>query len=143
SFDFSPESYYLYYVSNIYDPNTREIIVELNRADLINGQVEFIDATTKANPESQIRRFRNGKMYLAGYTKNELDVFSNPDGAFTTSTFSAYGPTSNYILQSTLHTNTPVKIKKVELLFANISSRKLEKKKYELTDHLGNVRIVV
>ncbi|HKL02076.1 MAG TPA: hypothetical protein VJ911_00320, partial [Cryomorphaceae bacterium] len=81
-------------------------------------------------------------MYLAGYLKNKLIAISSPDDVYTTSTVTVFSVSGSKTLQAYLP-DTPISTYSGLLLGAGVSERYLDRKVYELTDHLGNVRAVV
>lgn len=133
SLDFSPDGGHIYFSqSSAFFPTANGLF----RYNYNTAQQQLLSAQ-----QGKIRRAYNGNMYLAW--PNALDVLEiqNPDGAYTLSTvninpFGIGRTTGGVQLQE--HRIYPADTTPI-----NIYTRLLDKKWYELKDHLGNVRVTL
>ncbi|MBI5539678.1 MAG: RHS repeat-associated core domain-containing protein [Bacteroidia bacterium] len=133
SFDFSPENKYIYFTEINQGMGTP---VKIKR-HLINNFTG--NAVSLANATGEVRRSKNGKIYVTpGGTKNQY-IITNPDAATPTCTLTQTMTDANWKYANFMM-NQPVCFYTKE---ENLFTRNVNKKQYELTDHLGNVRIVL
>lgn len=132
SLDFSPNGSHLVYSKN---SGISSAANGLFRHNYITGQVQKI-----TSQKGKIRRGYNDKMYLALPNAQDVLEIQNPDGAYSISNLNvnpfSFGKTTGGIqLQEHRIYDEEVKI--------HHYTRTLDKKWYELKDHLGNVRVTL
>jgi len=103
---------------------------------------KLIHSSPNLNPSSEIRHLKDGKMYIAGYSDFDLRVINNPDGNYTFTNKNVF-PNQQYRLAHYMPMQKVIKFPLPTAKKDDVYTRILNKKVYELADHLGNVRAVV
>ena len=128
SFDFSPSAQHIYYSKA---EQGDQSIVQLSLATDIHTPVIN-------NIHGEVRRGKDGKMYVAERGQTSLQQIVNPDATFVVNDL----PLATNGLELT--GGIPLQTYKLRSLFEeSLLTRTIRQKKYEINDHLGNVRAVV
>lgn len=140
NFDFSPQGKFGYYVERKSDQ------VRLLRVNLASEAIEEI---TNLSSSAEVRRGRDGRMYVAVSRSKSLIVISNPE-AKAVEEVQVGSKNINPTIAGTDECTggLPLQAHKMTYDFScpndkTLFTRELDNKRYELSDHLGNVRVVV
>ncbi|MCD6020273.1 MAG: conserved repeat domain protein, partial [Bacteroidetes bacterium] len=140
SLEFTDNDVSVFYTSRV---GTTTTLLRLPVATLASAAPVTMHTQLTSTITSAVRKGVNGKMYylnnLSGVTTSTLSMFTNPDAATTsvTSVMTTVLATGNMPMQPHLLSySTPT---------TNVTShiRELDRKEYELKDHLGNVHTTV
>ena len=133
SFDFSPNSNYLYFTEK---NHSMLGTVDKIKRHLINNFTGNV--TVLATATGEVRRSKNGNIYVTRNNTQNQYIITNPDAGTPTATNTQTMADANW-KYATAMMNQPVCIYTQE---ENLFTRNVKNKEYELTDHLGNVRLV-
>lgn len=154
SFDYSPTAKYIYYVEKKYPIGTYN--TRLMRLELATGVIEQVKEYDAAELETEVRRAEDGKLYMNTLPYSALSSATPVSqllcyGLLTTGTATAVAGSETVLALNSGHSNYGLPLQpwrryaRCETLTckATYSQRDIGKRLLEMTDHLGNVRVVL
>jgi YD repeat-containing protein len=137
SIDFSPTSQNIYF-------SRQSLWISFPPGPFSNGKsivkahiTSALNTTVINGINGDVRRAKDGKMYVASKNTYNLQQISNPDASFSVSNYTV--ATAPWKITGGI----PLQPHKILTLDNNLITRVLKNKTYEITDHLGNVRAVI